>query len=130
MQKLLRIGVVVLLAAVATATVFATSQREVGEPGADVLSIWSHRGGKDFDASPTYIRMQEVLGIEVEFTHPAKGQEAEQFSLMLASGQLPGTTTREVLRERLKRGLLRRLMKRQFVPMLQTTTEPLRRMVR
>ena len=36
-------------------------------------------------------QMQEKTGVEIQFIHPAAGQEAEQFNVMISSGEYPDT---------------------------------------
>ena len=43
----------------------------------------------NFSESPAYQQMEKDTGVHIEFIHPAIGQEAEQFNLMMASGKLP-----------------------------------------
>jgi putative aldouronate transport system substrate-binding protein len=38
---------------------------------------------------PLYKEVEKRTGVKIKWTHPVKGQETEQFNLMLASGNLP-----------------------------------------
>ena len=42
-----------------------------------------------YDDNYAYAKMQELTGIDIEWIHPAVGQETEQFNLMLVSDQIP-----------------------------------------
>jgi len=42
-----------------------------------------------YDETPVYSELQKRLGINLDFIHPAVGQESEQFNLMIASNALP-----------------------------------------
>lgn len=58
------------------------------------LTYWSHfYGDSAFGANngdlPLYKEVEKKIGVKVKFIHPAKGQESEQFNLMIASGDLP-----------------------------------------
>jgi putative aldouronate transport system substrate-binding protein len=44
---------------------------------------------KSYAENEAYQEIQKRLGITVNFIHPASGAEAEQFNLMIASGELP-----------------------------------------
>ncbi len=44
--------------------------------------------GMTFNELPMYKEYEKRVGIDVEFTHPPMGQEAEKFNLMIASGNL------------------------------------------
>lgn len=43
----------------------------------------------NFGDSPMYKEIERQTGIHIAFTHPALGQETEQFNLLIASGSLP-----------------------------------------
>jgi putative aldouronate transport system substrate-binding protein len=58
------------------------------------LTYWSFfYGDSSFGPNngdlPLYKEVEKKTGVKVKFIHPAKGQESEQFNLMLASGDLP-----------------------------------------
>lgn len=42
-----------------------------------------------YDECYTYIELQEMMNIDIEFIHPPVGQEAEQMNLMISSRELP-----------------------------------------
>lgn len=44
---------------------------------------------KSYAENEVYQEMEKRTGIKIDFIHPATGQEAEQFNLMIASGDLP-----------------------------------------
>ena len=44
---------------------------------------------QSIDESPTWQYIQDTLGIDIVWQHPAAGQEKEQFNLMVASRELP-----------------------------------------
>jgi putative aldouronate transport system substrate-binding protein len=43
----------------------------------------------NYDQTEIFKELQKRTGVTVKFTHPTKGQESEQFGLMLATQQLP-----------------------------------------
>ena len=43
----------------------------------------------DLNDHPVFKKVEELIGIDLKFTSPPLGQEADQFSLMMASGELP-----------------------------------------
>ena len=43
----------------------------------------------NFGEVPLYQELEERLNVEIEFIHPAAGQETENFNIMTASGDLP-----------------------------------------
>jgi len=44
---------------------------------------------QSYDEHTVYIEIQERLGIDIEFQHPAVGQEDEQFLLLISTNDLP-----------------------------------------
>lgn len=46
-------------------------------------------GSKSLNETPYAAGLIERTGVEVEFIHPATGQQTEQFNLMIASGKMP-----------------------------------------
>lgn len=46
-----------------------------------------------YNDNPAFQEAEKRLGVNLEFIHPAVGQEAEQFNLMMASGKLPDIIT-------------------------------------
>ncbi len=44
---------------------------------------------KSFDEMTCYKELEKATNVRLEFQHPAVGQEAEQFNLMIASGKFP-----------------------------------------
>lgn len=46
-----------------------------------------------YNENTAYQKMQEVTGVNLEFIHPAIGQEKEQFNLLMASNELPDILT-------------------------------------
>lgn len=42
-----------------------------------------------YNDHPVYQKLMENTGVDIEFTHPAVGQEKEEFGLLLVSGDLP-----------------------------------------
>jgi len=59
------------------------------------LSYWAAMPGdaarlmKNYNESLFYQELEKKTGVSVEFQHPAVGSEAEQFNLLIASGNLP-----------------------------------------
>ena len=43
----------------------------------------------DLGQNEVYQEMEKITNVQIEFIHPAEGQETEQFNLMIASGDLP-----------------------------------------
>ena len=44
---------------------------------------------QSYDDNIAYQYIQEKTGVDLQFIHPAQGQEREQFNLMMVSGDLP-----------------------------------------
>lgn len=42
-----------------------------------------------YDENTAYAQMEKNTGVDIQWIHPAVGQEQEQFNMMLVSGQLP-----------------------------------------
>ena len=42
-----------------------------------------------YDENPSYQKIQENTGVDIEFIHPAAGTDVESLKIMLASGELP-----------------------------------------
>ena len=65
----------------------------VGEPF--TISIWAPIGGSALkmvnNLADTYYyqELEKRTGVTVEFTHPAMGEEAQSFNLLIASGEYP-----------------------------------------
>lgn len=53
--------------------------------------LWPHvsQTAQNFGEVPFYQELQKRCGVELEFLHPATGQEAEKFNVMCASGEYP-----------------------------------------
>ena len=74
--------------------------------GSQTLSWWIPMNGnlvtvmQSYNEHPIYQQLMKDTGVNINFTHPAAGQESEEFGLMLVSGELPDiiqtfrTTTR------------------------------------
>lgn len=69
------------------------SKEEPERENRTVLTWWSpDRSGKyakTMSGLPVYKKLQEETCISLQFLHPSSGQHAEQFRVMLASGELP-----------------------------------------
>jgi len=46
---------------------------------------------RSYAENEVYQEMEKRTGIQMEYIHPASGQEAEQFNIMIASGEIPDT---------------------------------------
>jgi putative aldouronate transport system substrate-binding protein len=85
---------------------FAGAQSEGGAAAAAgpvKLSLWCDLGKaagavKTLDDNITYQKIQEKLGIDIEFLHPPVGSTTEQFNLLVASRQFPDMIQYEWLR--------------------------------
>ncbi|MFE5319408.1 extracellular solute-binding protein [Paenibacillus sp. NPDC056579] len=59
------------------------------------LTYWTGMAGqasatmKSYNEMEAYKLLEQKTGVKVEFQHPPQGQDAEQFNLMITSGQLP-----------------------------------------
>ena len=53
--------------------------------------LWPHisQTAQNFGEIPFYQELQKRCGVELEFIHPAVGQETEKFNVMCASGEYP-----------------------------------------
>ena len=63
--------------------------------GSQTLSWWIPMNGnlvtvmQSYNEHPIYQQLMKDTGVNIDFTHPATGQESEEFGLMLVSGELP-----------------------------------------
>ena len=81
-----------------------TGPTTTAEPLTGKLSYWielSRMGltNETFDTVAGYAEMERILGIEIDWIHPPVGQEAEAFSLLMASPDLPDMIYREWVRQ-------------------------------
>lgn len=59
------------------------------------LTVWGYRGGASIgpysnpDEYPCMVNYEKSIGVDLQWTFPASGQETQQFNLLLASGDLP-----------------------------------------
>ena len=94
MKKWVAIGLTVALAAGALAGCQNAQTGSETESGAQ-LTYWMplhdsvSYSYKNFGETELAKELQKATGIQVEYQHPTKGQEKEQFNLMIASKDLP-----------------------------------------
>ena len=94
MKKWVAIGLTVALAARALAGCQNAQTGSETESGAQ-LTYWMplhdsvSYSYKNFGETELAKELQKATGIQVEYQHPTKGQEKEQFNLMIASKDLP-----------------------------------------
>lgn len=84
------ISVLLTLALLLSLCAFASA--EGGE--APVITYWCDLGAAsstitNYDENLTWQLVQEATGVDIQFMHPASGQGAEQFNLLIAGNELP-----------------------------------------
>ncbi|MBP3361277.1 MAG: extracellular solute-binding protein [Clostridia bacterium] len=94
-----RLSITASAAAMLTAAVFLTScgpeKKAENNGGGQTLTYWVGMNSavatkiQSFNDVEMYKQREKESGVHIEFTHPALGQESEQFNLMLASKKLP-----------------------------------------
>lgn len=77
--------------------VLAEAQSESGKLTQEpvTLTMWTELSQKvsnfitDYNEVKAYQKMEEITGVTIKFQHPPLGEVAQQFNLMIASGDLP-----------------------------------------
>ena len=94
MKKLFQKIVLVATSVVATMTL-ASCGTSGGDTASNKVSQWVELSGNasqvvtNLAETPFAQKLMETFNCEIEYQHPAQGQSAEKFNVLVASGQLP-----------------------------------------
>ena len=90
-----RIVALLLAILIVAVPIFSVAESVYPLAGSPTLTYWMPLNAgvakyiKSYDENYAYAKMQEITGVDIEWIHPAAGQETEQFNLMMASRDKP-----------------------------------------